>query len=48
MLNGAGYRGTDPQMLAAADKALLQYLYDRPEEAATIVDILYRKHRPST
>eukprot|EP00966_Prymnesium_polylepis_P318277 7351364-Prymnesium_polylepis.1 len=36
MLNGAGYRGTDPQMLAADDKALLEYLYDRPEEAATI------------
>ena len=46
MLNGAGYRGTDPQMLAADDKALLEYLYDRPEEAATLVDILYRKHRP--
>ena len=46
MLNGAGYRGTDPQMLAAADKALLEYFYDRSEEAATLVDILYRKHRP--
>ena len=46
MLNGAGYRGTDPQMLAADDKALLEYLYDRSEEAATLVDILYRKHRP--
>jgi hypothetical protein len=46
MLNGAGYRGTDPQMLAADDKALLEYLYHRSEESATIVNILYRKHRP--
>eukprot|EP00966_Prymnesium_polylepis_P335956 7391292-Prymnesium_polylepis.1 len=46
MLNGAGYRGTEPQMLAADDKALLEYLYHRSEDSATIVDILYRTHRP--
>lgn len=45
MLNSVGYRGTDPQMLASHVEVLLEYMYDRPEEAAALVDVLYATHR---
>lgn len=46
MLNSVGYRGTDPQMLASHVETLLEYMYERQEEAIELVNILYRAHRP--
>ena len=46
MLMGAGYRGTDPEMQAAHDRALCEMLYEAPEQARELVDILYRRLRP--
>jgi hypothetical protein len=46
MLNSVGYRGTDPQMLASHVETLLEYMYERHDEAKELVDILYRTHRP--
>ena len=46
MLMGAGYRGTDPEMQAAHDRAICEILYEAPEQARELVDILYRHHRP--
>lgn len=46
MLTGAGYRGTEPEMQAAHDRALLDLLYEHPDQAQELVDKLYRHHRP--
>ena len=46
MLMGAGYRGTDPEMQAAHDRALCELLYVSPDQGRALVDILYRQHRP--
>ena len=46
MLNSVGYRGTDPQMLASHVETLLEYMYERPTEAADLVNTLYSTHRP--
>ena len=43
---GAGYRGTEPEMQAAHDRALCEMLYEAPEQAHELVDILYRRLRP--
>eukprot|EP00966_Prymnesium_polylepis_P065412 1518379-Prymnesium_polylepis.1 len=43
---GAGYRGTDPEMQAAHDRALCELLYVSPDQGRALVDILYRQHRP--